>query len=145
MWKWLVLALVGIVVVIFVIAKPSQPAPAGSESNPSVSAPQTTTDQYVSYSAEALTAAAGKQKLLFFHAAWCPFCREAEADILKNGNQLPENLVIFKTDYDKESALKQEYSITYQHTFVLVDDDGNQLKKWNGGGVEEINRQLSTN
>lgn len=47
-------------------------------------------------------------------------------------------MLLFKTDYDTEKALKQKYGITYQHTFVYVDKDGKQIKKWNGGAIDAL-------
>jgi hypothetical protein len=35
-------------------------------------------------------------------------------------------------NYDNSTALKQKYAVTYQHTFVQVDKDGNLIKKWSG-------------
>ena len=67
-----------------------------------------------------------------------PSCRSAEKDIKRNLNVIPEDIVIFKADYDSEKTLKQKYGITYQHTFVYVDAAGEAIAKWNGGGVTEI-------
>jgi hypothetical protein len=39
---------------------------------------------------------------------------------------------ILKVDYDKETELKKKYGVTYQHTLVQVDKDGNLIKKWSG-------------
>lgn len=93
---------------------------------------------YEVYTKAAYEKARGMQRVLFFHASWCPNCKAADADIMKNIGQLPKNTVIFKVDYDQETALKKMYGITMQHTFVLVDDKGKALKKWAGGGLKEI-------
>lgn len=93
---------------------------------------------YQTYTRAAYDAARGTQRVLFFHATWCPNCKAANADIVKNLAQLPASVTIFKVDYDKEVALKKQYGITYQHTFVLVDGQGKALKKWAGGGLKEI-------
>lgn len=86
---------------------------------------------------------AGKRVVLFFHASWCPTCKQADADITASLTDLPEDVVVLKTDYDTYTELKEQYGITYQHTFVVVDSEGNQLQKWNGGGVSEINSRLN--
>ncbi len=141
MFKWIVLLLVAIVGLVFVVTnKPALNVSTDSRLVPAQE--ENTNNQYVPYSPEAVAAAAGKQKLLFFHANWCPTCLITNQDILENSQKLPQDLVIFKTDYDSQTALKQKYNITYQHTFVLIDDQGNELKQWNGGGVDEINQQL---
>jgi hypothetical protein len=36
--------------------------------------------------------------------------------------------MVFKTDYDTQKELKTKYKITYQHTFVLVDEAGDAIK-----------------
>ncbi len=95
---------------------------------------------YQPYSAKAFADTKGWQRVLFFSASWCPSCRKADADITKNIASIPEGVVVFKTDYDKETALKKQYGITYQHTFVLVNANGKALKKWSGGGIKEIVR-----
>lgn len=99
---------------------------------------------YQTYSPEAFEAAKAEQRVLFFHATWCPNCKQADADITANLAKLPAGIVIFKTDYDKEIALKKKYSITSQHTFVLVDADGKALKKWAGGGLKQIMAKTTT-
>jgi hypothetical protein len=37
-----------------------------------------------------------------------------------------------------EEALADEYGVTYQHTFVQIDENGNEVAKWNGGEIEEL-------
>lgn len=71
--------------------------------------------------------------LLFFHAPWCSSCSALNADISKNLGDIPAGLTLFKVDYDSEKELKKKYGVTYQHTMVQVDKDGNMIKKWSGG------------
>jgi hypothetical protein len=47
-------------------------------------------------------------------------------------------MVIHRVDYDTAIALRKKYSVTYQHTFVQVDENGKLLKKWSGGQLAEI-------
>lgn len=70
------------------------------------------------------------KKVLFFHAAWCPTCKALDQNI--RAGTVPANLTIFKVNYDTESDLKKEHGVTYQHTLVQVDDNGEQLHKWAG-------------
>lgn len=98
---------------------------------------------YETYSAEAFAKAASKRRVLFFHATWCPTCKVANADLEKNIGMLPEDVVVFKTDYDSQAELKKKYGITYQHTFVLVDEAGAELMKWNGGDTVMIKEKLA--
>lgn len=94
--------------------------------------------RYMLYSKESFAAAIGKKRVYFFHAPWCPTCRPADAEFQANVNKIPQDVVLFKTDYDSSTELKKLYGITYQHTYVLVDDEGNAVKKWNGGALAEL-------
>lgn len=97
-------------------------------------------EYYQPYSESAVTEALQNQDqaILFFRADWCPTCREAEKDILTNGQLLPENVVIFHADYDTESELKDRYGIVTQHTFVIVNQQQLTAESWVGGGIEEL-------
>ncbi len=96
------------------------------------------TKSYMDYSKADFDKAADKKRVLFFAASWCPSCRGADKDINANLKSIPESVVIFKTDYDTQTALKTQYGITHQHTFVYVDKAGTALKTWSGGGTAEI-------
>lgn len=96
------------------------------------------TEAYQEYSAAAFNATSDKKRVYFFHASWCPTCRTVDKEITSNSEQIPEDVVVFKTDYDTETDLKNRYGVTYQHTFVYVDENGEEVKTWNGGSVEEI-------
>lgn len=95
-------------------------------------------DRYVPYSQPSFDAAVDKKRVLFFHAPWCPTCRPADTAFQKDEALIPEDVVLFKTDYDTSADLKKKYQITYQHTFVLVDTNGNAITKWNGGQMTEL-------
>lgn len=94
--------------------------------------------RYLPYTRAAFDAARGMKRVLFFHATWCPSCRGTDADIMKKLGEIPGNVMIFKADYDKETALKKQYGIVSQHSFVLTDSSGKALKKWSGGKLSTI-------
>lgn len=110
-----------------------------NEDEPTV---KSTVTGYVDYSAAAFAAAKDQKRVLFFHAVWCPTCKAANMDLTANTGKIPSDVVVFKTDYDSERELKAKYGITYQHTYVQVDVAGNAVTKWNGGGVNEILRNI---
>jgi len=85
--------------------------------------------QYIPYSKDSLTS---NKNVIFFAASWCPTCRGLDNAINSELGNIPSDLTILKADYDAETSLKQKYGVTYQHTLVQVDKDGNMLKKWNG-------------
>ncbi len=99
-------------------------------------------NQYQPFTRQAFAAASNKKRIIFFHAAWCPTCKQANVEFEAQSNALPVDVVLFKTDYDTETELKKKFDITYQHTFVEVDAAGEELQKWNGGGVAELTSRV---
>ena len=88
---------------------------------------------YEAYSPEkVMLASATHDVVLFFRASWCPTCRAVDGDIKANLSKIPSTLAILDVNYDNSASLKQKYGVTYQHTFVQVDKDGNLIKKWSG-------------
>ncbi|MBI5621009.1 hypothetical protein HY949_04465 [Candidatus Gottesmanbacteria bacterium] len=94
--------------------------------------------RYQLYSQQVFELAKDKKRILYFHADWCPTCRLLDKEISANINAIPENIILYKTNYDTEAMLKKKYAITYQHTFVQVDAQGNEVTKWSGGGIEAL-------
>lgn len=83
--------------------------------------------KYVTYSEDKIKAIDGT-KLLFFHAPWCPQCREIEKSINEGG--VPAGVTVLKVDYDSNQALRQKYGVTLQTTFVKIDDAGNKVASY---------------
>lgn len=100
-------------------------------------------ERYVEYSEEALTAASGR-RVLFFYASWCPTCKPADANFKANEAKIPEDLTVIRVNYndsetdEEEKDLAKKYGITYQHTYVQIDANGNEIAKWNGGQIDEL-------
>lgn len=90
--------------------------------------PASSNGQYVEYDEAKLTDSEN-ENYLFFHAPWCPQCRAIEASIY-NGGKIPEDVTIYKIDYDSNQALRQKYGVTLQTTFVKVDNQGNFIDKY---------------
>lgn len=85
-----------------------------------------TLDQYKSD----MSARAGTKVVYFFNASWCPTC--VATDKALNSSGVPAGITVVNIDYDNSQDLREKYGVTYQHTFVQVDKDGKQLKKWSG-------------
>ncbi len=103
---------------------------------------EATEGSYVGYSEPALDSTSGR-RVLFFHAPWCPQCRMIEADIEKS--TIPAGITIFKVDYDSNQALRQEYGVTLQTTFVELDENGELAAKYvayNEPTFESLNDNL---
>lgn len=103
-----------------------------TESTPTPSSTPTPAGQvapgaYKDYDAEVVASTSGT-KVLFFHAPWCPQCRQLDSEIRKG--TLPDNTTIFKVDYDTNQSLRQKYGVTLQTTLVKVDDQGNLVAKY---------------
>jgi thioredoxin-related protein len=83
---------------------------------------------YVEYSEQTLADSSNSKRVLFFHAPWCSVCNFYEGQI--EDQPVPADVTILKIDYDSEDALKQQYKVTTQSTFVLLDSEGNIVESW---------------
>lgn len=98
---------------------------------------------YIEFSEGILDNTIGR-RVLFFYANWCPICKPADADFKANVSKFPEDLTLIRVNYNDpdtdpaEKALAQKHGITYQHTFVQIDEAGNEVAKWNGGTTDKL-------
>ncbi len=106
-----------------------------------MSEPVVTSGTYQNYDQSLLSNAKdGKKVVIFFNASWCSTCQAAVKDINSNLSKIDPKLILLSADYDKETSLKQKYGVTFQHTFVEVDENGNLIKKTFGlSTVDKIN------
>ena len=93
---------------------------------------------YLTYSPERFEEASQFKRVYFFHASWCPTCRSANREFEAQIDRIPADVVLFKTDYDDSDELKRRFGVTYQHTFVLVDESGESVSIWNGGDIARL-------
>ena len=84
----------------------------------------------------------GNKVVLFFHAPWCPYCKAANTAFVNQESEIPSGVTVLKTDYDSNTELKKKYGVTYQHTFVQIDAQGNMVTKWNGGDIDSLKKNL---
>ncbi len=100
--------------------------------------------RYVENSNTALQNASGNRRVLFFYASWCPTCRPADAEFRNYKDKIPADVVVIRVNYNdpetdqEEKDLANQYGVSYQHTFVQIDSDGNEITKWNGGQIDEL-------
>lgn len=157
-YLYILIVIFAISIFIFLTAKDKSqnkslnPDPSISPQNSQTSDSTVETELNVKYQAfepEILNNNLNKKRVLFFYANWCPTCRPVNEELNRSEDVIPEDLVIIRVNYndsDTDSAekdLARKYGITYQHTFVLIDEDGTEIKKWNGGGLREILNNLN--
>ena len=103
-----------------------------------------TDGRYVEFKSGTLEMYTDKRRVLYFYANWCPTCRPADANFKANESKIPEDVVVIRVNYNDsdtdsdEEQLATQYGITYQHTFVQIDAEGNEVTKWNGGEISEL-------
>lgn len=86
--------------------------------------------------------ARGDKVVLFFHAVWCPFCKQLDNELLASEAEIPVGVTVLKTDFDSEGALKNQYGVRFQHTFVQIDANSDMVTSWLGGGLPELELNL---
>lgn len=104
--------------------------------------------RYVVYSDGMLVQPTTQRRVLFFYASWCPTCKSSDQDLSSNMDRIPTDVTVIRLNYNDtqtdqaEKDLAKTYAVTYQHTFVEIDQDGKALQKWNGGGTGELLNRL---
>lgn len=97
---------------------------------------------YTDYNTKSFSVYQENKRILYFHADWCPICKTLDSELTNSQQNIPTDVVIYKVNYDTEEELKNQYAITYQHTFVQVDKFGNEIAKWSGGDLETILKNI---
>lgn len=77
----------------------------------------------------------GQESVLFFYAAWCPYCQANDHRLLTWSGPLP--VTVYKVDYDAETELKNRYGIATQDTFIRIDGTGKEIARLNLGASKE--------
>ena len=147
----LVIASVCIGITLFIANKQlqeSDEAKAPQKTNVLVEEAKADNSRYLVYSKVAYENAVTQRRVLFFYATWCPSCKQADEDFTANSDKIPDDVVVLRVNYNdpntdqEEKDLAKKYGITYQHTFVQVDEQGNEITKWNGGQTNELLTRL---
>jgi len=102
------------------------------------------TAKYLEFSRQNMVQKSDVRRVLFFYANWCPTCKPADQDLRDNVQKLPNDAVVIRVNYnddqtdESEEELAKKYKVTYQHTFVQIDQNGDVVTKWSGEGVEKL-------
>lgn len=96
------------------------------------------------WGAEGYKNAQGDKIVLFFYANWCPTCRPVDVELKERNEEIPAGIEIYQVNYNDsdtdqaEKELAKKYGVTYQHTFIQIDKEGNEITRWNGGGLDKL-------
>ena len=79
---------------------------------------------YVDYTPEAVQQALDDKNdvVIYFGANRCPTCTGFEKRLLSTLDQIPDDLMIFAADVDRDTEAKAEYSVRVQSTTVYLWD-----------------------
>lgn len=108
-----------------------------------------TSQNYTDYSKAAFDQARseGKIILVYFYANWCPTCRAQQPANDQAFAQLADNpqVAVFVSNFNdseetgEDKALQKEFDIPYQHTFLVINAEGEVTYKYTGQlAAEEI-------
>lgn len=118
------------------ISQPSQEETSTNNSN--------TQKRYIEYSPSQFSVVANTRRVLYFYAKWCSTCRPADANFTQNESKIPEDITLIRVNFNdddtdqSEKDLAKKYSVPYQHTFVQIDRNGNEITRWVGGDIDEL-------
>lgn len=80
---------------------------------------------------EDLIKSAGENKVvLFFSSELCAECNNLDNDILTNKDEIPQNVLIMKVDFEVRQDLKDKYKVDKENTIVEIDQSGEMIKKF---------------
>jgi len=104
------------------------------------------TPSYLDYSDAVLINAQKKGRSILFFAAtrWCQTCSLLEKEIIERNSEIPPNVTILKVDYDNDKTMNQRYGVTSQHTLVVLDENGKEVKRWLGGDFNALLQQFES-
>jgi len=89
--------------------------------------------------------------VLDFYANWCPICQEEAPNIIAGFNELQTDKVIgFRVNYNDtetdndEKELAGNYSITYQHTKVIIKDGKEVIRSLESWDKETFLKEVNS-
>jgi thioredoxin 1 len=120
---------------------PMPPAPATTTVIVDTGSPMpTVASTYLPFSKAAYDQARADRRpiVLFFYANWCPTCRVQEPimqEVYASGDIAALGVQAFRVNFNDpetdadERALAESFRITYQHTFVMLNVDGQEVAR----------------
>ncbi len=95
-------------------------------------------EAYKTYSHDAFVKDPAKKRVIFFTSPSCTSCKPIEKELTDSKASIPTDYTIFVADLTQEKDLAAKLGVNYQHTFVVVDQNGQKTLSWNGGGLREL-------
>lgn len=86
----------------------------------------------------------GKTVLFFAATTWCQTCSELDKEIRERIGEIPVNITILKVDYDNDRNMRTKHGVTQQHTLIVLDRQGNEVKRWIGGNLDLLFQEVKT-
>ncbi|MDD2766598.1 MAG: FAD-dependent oxidoreductase [Candidatus Moranbacteria bacterium] len=96
--------------------------------------------QYVDYSPESYVFAKQSGRVVLFFAAttWCSNCVVLDQEIRERLNELPQDVIVVKVDFDKDREMKIKHKVTLQTTLILLGSEGKEVKRWIGTDFNQL-------
>jgi thiol-disulfide isomerase/thioredoxin len=100
--------------------------------------------RYIAFTPEVLSSSKDTRRVLYFYAKWCPTCIPANKGFIEKMSLIPEDVTVIRVNYkdtdtdQAEKDLAEKYQVSYQHIFIQIDEGGNEVTKWSGGGIDEL-------
>lgn len=85
-------------------------------------------------------------KLFYFTATWCGPCKRIKPSILKLSEGLDESKIVFyQVDIDNNDELSSKYEINSVPSFVLLDNNNNEIDRCSGSNIKILGELLAKN
>ncbi len=101
---------------------------------------QAALDNYENGTAALVALAQKGTTVVIFFATCCPNCIMTLTELSQNWDKIDPSITRVVADYDVERDLKAAFGVTYQDTFVLLDQAGTAKTLWNAGGIEGLHK-----
>lgn len=85
----------------------------------------------------------GRTVLFFAATSWCNTCSALDLELKDRSSILPSDVSVLKIDYDHDVATNRAYGISSQHTMILLDKNGDEIKRWVGGGIDTLISEIN--
>lgn len=84
-----------------------------------------------------------KPVVLYFHASWCPTCKDLKKRIETDLSQLPENTKIMVVNFDESQQLKSDFGVVTQSTLVYLDQYNNKIATQINPSNEMLKKEMT--